>query len=37
MPYRLYIKQRLYKIKESAMVVLSKHYIDNKMDNEKTN
>jgi spermidine synthase len=35
-PYRLYIKQRLYKIKESA-IVLSKRYIDDKMDTEKTN
>jgi hypothetical protein len=36
MPYRLYIKQRLYKIKESA-IVLSKRYLDDKMDTEKTN
>ncbi|MDR2645311.1 MAG: hypothetical protein LBB44_04990 [Endomicrobium sp.] len=36
MPYRLYIKQRLYKIKEST-IVLSKRYLDDKMDTEKTN
>ena len=36
MPYTLYIKQHLYKKKEST-IVLSKRYLDDKMDTEKTN
>ncbi|MDR2437288.1 MAG: hypothetical protein LBD17_04390 [Endomicrobium sp.] len=36
MPYRMFIKQRLLKVKDLSLL-LSKHYLDDKMDTEKTN
>jgi spermidine synthase len=36
MPYRMFIKQRLLKVKDSSLL-LSKHYLDDKMDTERTN
>jgi spermidine synthase len=35
MPYRLHIKKRLYKMQETTLV-LSKYYLDDRMDTEKT-
>lgn len=35
MPYRLHIKKRLYEIQETTLV-LSKYYLDDRMDTEKT-
>jgi spermidine synthase len=36
MPYRMLIKRQLLKVQKTALV-LSRHYIDDKMDTEKTN